>query len=85
MDGFLYPLNLYIFRGKRVIPISFPEFLLRTSIKTKRAYFITTGTGSMHHELLMVLSGFPGNVFTVNRKTGFFEVRRKKIELLIAS
>ena len=29
----------------------------------------------MQHEVLLALSGYPGNVFTVCRETGLFEVK----------
>lgn len=29
----------------------------------------------MHHEILLALSGHPGNIFAVSRQTGLFEVR----------
>ena len=30
---------------------------------------------SLHHEVLLALSGYPGNVFAASRETGLFEVR----------
>lgn len=28
----------------------------------------------MHHEVLLVLSGYPGNTFAVSRESGLYEV-----------
>ena len=33
-----------------------------------------TNFPAMQHEVLLALSGYPGNVFTVCRETGLFEV-----------
>ena len=36
----------------------------------------------MHHEILLTLSGCPGDIFTRSRDTGLFEVRSKMIPIL---
>ena len=35
----------------------------------------------MHHEILLTLSGCPGDIFTCSRDTGLFEVRSRTIPI----
>lgn len=44
--------------------------------KLNNAACMHATTASMHHEVLLALSGYPGNTFAVSRDSGLFEVSK---------